>query len=48
MKMPDLALERDVMLDSFHAIGKFLYNKREMSSSQVLLLHPHSVAPSYR
>ena len=40
MKMPDLALERDVMLDSFHAIGKFLYNKREMSSSQVLLWHP--------
>ncbi|CAL5226917.1 g9794 [Coccomyxa viridis] len=34
MKMPDLALERDIMLDSFHAIGKFLYNKREISSSQ--------------
>lgn len=39
MKMPDLATERDTMLDSFHAIGKFLYNKREASSSQVLL-HP--------
>ena len=39
MKMPDLATERDTMLDSFHAIGKFLYNKREASYSQVLL-HP--------
>ena len=39
IKMPDLATERDTMLDSFHAIGKFLYNKREASSSQVLL-HP--------
>lgn len=37
MKMPDLATERDTMLDSFHAIGKFLYNKRDASSSQVLL-----------
>lgn len=35
MKMPDLALERDIVLDSFRAIGKFLYNKRETSSSQV-------------
>jgi len=35
IKMPDLALERDIMLDSFHAIGKFLYNKREIRSSQV-------------
>ena len=39
MKMPDLALERDIMLDSFHAIGKFLYNKRETGSSQVLFSH---------
>ena len=48
MKMPDLALERDIMLDSFHAIGKFLYNKREISSSQVLYLHPHAVISSYK
>ena len=45
MKMPGLALERDIVLDTFHAIGKFLYNKRETSSSQVFLLHSLAIMP---
>lgn len=28
LRMPELASARDVALDPFHAIGKFLYNKR--------------------
>ena len=35
MQIPDLDAERDTRLDSFHAIGKLLYNKRDASSSQV-------------
>ena len=35
MRIPDLDVERDTRLDSFHAIGKLLYNKRDASSSQV-------------
>ncbi|CAK0786199.1 hypothetical protein CVIRNUC_009412 [Coccomyxa viridis] len=34
MRIPDLDVERDTRLDSFHAIGKLLYNKRDASSSQ--------------
>ena len=51
MRIPDLDVERDTRLDSFHAIGKLLYNKRDASSSQVgkdccllrsgLHIHPH-------
>ena len=35
MRIPDLDVKRDTRLDSFHAIGKLLYNKRDASSSQV-------------
>ena len=41
LRMPELAPTRDVALDPFHAIGKFLYNKRGEEDSEVRCTHHH-------
>jgi hypothetical protein len=41
LRMPELASARDVPLEPFHAIGKFLYNKRGEEGSEARCRHHH-------